>query len=57
MDDSDAISPAVAEAVGFLAYFVTAQVAVGSGALKVCDQAIRIGVQGLQDIPALLPGC
>ncbi len=36
---------------------VTAQVLNWSRRPEVCDRAIRIGVQGLQDIPALLPGC
>src|SRR3954454_10018192 len=35
---------------------VTAQVAYGLRNPEGCDQAIRVGVQGLQDIPALLPG-
>jgi hypothetical protein len=38
-------------------FLVTAQVAGGSRNPEVCDQAIWVGVQGLQDIPALLPGC
>jgi hypothetical protein len=36
---------------------VTAQVAGGSRTPEVCDQTVRVGVQGLQDIPTLLPGC
>src|SRR3954470_11206137 len=35
---------------------VTARVAYGLRNPEVCDQAIWVGVQGLQDIPALLPG-
>jgi polyphosphate kinase len=38
-------------------HWVTAQVADGSRNPEVCDQAIWVGGQGLQDIPALLPGC
>src|SRR3954454_23333721 len=34
---------------------VTAQVSVGSGDPEICDQTVRVGVQGLQDIPLLLP--
>jgi hypothetical protein len=34
---------------------VTAQVAGGSRNPEICDQPIWVGVQGLQDIPALLP--
>src|SRR3954447_16333663 len=39
-----------------IGYIVTAQVAYGLRNPEVCYQAIRVGVQGLQDIPALLPG-
>jgi len=36
---------------------VTAQVVGGSRSPEVCDQTLWVGVQGLQDIPPLLPGC
>src|SRR3954452_18786914 len=35
---------------------VTAQVAGGSHNPEICDQAVRVGCQGMQYMPALLPG-
>jgi hypothetical protein len=37
-------------------FVVTAQVAGASRKAEVCNQSVRVGVQGLQNIPALLPG-
>ena len=44
-------------AAGIAGGTVTAQVAGWSRNSEVCDQTARVGVQGLQDIPLLLPGC